>query len=165
MLFRSGGGGGSSRWERSKERNGSEKEASRVLHSPRHRKLSLTSSVGSEYYRKSDLPSQSQTLSRRSDGSNQDSFASRRSEGWKKKSDLSRRSDSGRHEVGARSSKKEDVRAARISEGDKQFPSNTSRNGQGSSDGSDKKALPANLLDIFSQIAQFEKEKGGKPKK
>ncbi|CAG5863260.1 unnamed protein product [Menidia menidia] len=28
-----------------------------------------------------------------------------------------------------------------------------------------KKALPANLLDIFNQIAQFEKEKGAKPKK
>ncbi|XP_062306329.1 tetratricopeptide repeat protein 14 isoform X1 [Osmerus eperlanus] len=159
-----GGGGGSSRRERSKERNGGEREASRGLGSPRHRKLSSTSSVGSEYSRKSELPSQSQTSSRRSEGSNQDSFASRRSDGGKE-SDLSRRSDSGRHEVGARSSKKEDIKAARKSEGDNQFPSNTSRNGRGSSDGGDKKALPANLLDIFSQIAQFEKEKGGKQNK
>uniref|UniRef100_A0A3B4UYC1 Uncharacterized protein n=1 Tax=Seriola dumerili TaxID=41447 RepID=A0A3B4UYC1_SERDU len=28
-----------------------------------------------------------------------------------------------------------------------------------------KKDLPANLLNIFNQIAQFEKEKGGRPKK
>lgn len=35
----------------------------------------------------------------------------------------------------------------------------------GQSDGGSKKSLPPNLLDIFNQIAQFEKEKGLKPKK
>ncbi|KAK5616344.1 hypothetical protein CRENBAI_014038 [Crenichthys baileyi] len=37
------------------------------------------------------------------------------------------------------------------------------QNGQG--DGRPKKNLPSNLLDIFNQIAQFEKEKGVKPNK
>ncbi|XP_023675731.2 tetratricopeptide repeat protein 14 [Paramormyrops kingsleyae] len=40
-----------------------------------------------------------------------------------------------------------------------------SQNGKGSAEGHVKKDLPANLLDIFSQIAQFEKEKCNKMKK
>ncbi|KAJ8374302.1 hypothetical protein SKAU_G00048820 [Synaphobranchus kaupii] len=40
-----------------------------------------------------------------------------------------------------------------------------SRNGQGTSGENSKKGLPTNLLDIFSQIAEFEKEKCMKVKK
>ncbi|XP_041704935.1 tetratricopeptide repeat protein 14-like isoform X2 [Coregonus clupeaformis] len=111
----------------------------------KHRRMS-SSSAGSEHSRKSDqyandLPSQSHIST-------------------------SRRSDSGKYGSTERGDKKGLNRGTRRSDGDYRSSTDTTRNGNGSSaEGNQKKELPTNLLDLFSQIAQFEKEKCVKPKK
>ncbi|KAK6309015.1 hypothetical protein J4Q44_G00204780 [Coregonus suidteri] len=78
----------------------------------------------------------------------------------------SRRSDSGKYGSTERGDKKGLNRGTRRSDGDYRSSTDTTRNGNGSSaEGNQKKELPTNLLDLFSQIAQFEKEKCVKPKK
>ncbi|KAK6309014.1 hypothetical protein J4Q44_G00204770 [Coregonus suidteri] len=110
----------------------------------KHRRMS-SSSAGSEHSRKSDqyandLPSQSHIST-------------------------SRRSDSGKYGSTERGDKKGLNRGTRRSDGDYRSSTDTTRNGNGSSaEGNQKKELPTNLLDLFSQIAQFEKEKCVKPK-
>ncbi|XP_029606989.1 tetratricopeptide repeat protein 14 isoform X2 [Salmo trutta] len=116
------------------------------LEKVKHRRMS-SSSAGSEHSRKSDqytndLPSQSHISTYR-------------------------RSDSGKYGSTERGDKKEQERGTRRSDGgDYRSSTDATRNGKGSSaGGSQKKELPTNLLDLFSQIAQFEKEKSVKPKK
>uniref|UniRef100_A0A8C8GEX1 S1 motif domain-containing protein n=1 Tax=Oncorhynchus tshawytscha TaxID=74940 RepID=A0A8C8GEX1_ONCTS len=116
------------------------------LEKVKHRRMS-SSSAGSEHSRKSDqytndLPSQSHISTYR-------------------------RSDSGKYGSTERGDKKEQERGTRRSDGgDYRSSTDATRNGKGSSaGGSQKKELPTNLLDLFSQIAQFEKEKCVKPKK
>uniref|UniRef100_A0A8C7VYN7 S1 motif domain-containing protein n=1 Tax=Oncorhynchus mykiss TaxID=8022 RepID=A0A8C7VYN7_ONCMY len=123
-----------------------EREGSRGQRKIKHRRMS-SSSAGSEHSRKSDqytndLPSQSHISTYR-------------------------RSDSGKYGSTERGDKKEQERGTRRSDGgDYRSSTDATRNGKGSSaGGSQKKELPTNLLDLFSQIAQFEKEKCVKPKK
>lgn len=58
-----------------------------------------------------------------------------------------------------------DGRDRRKSESQSKTAGDRSQNGKGSAEGHVKKDLPASLLDIFSQIAEFEKEKCNKMKK
>uniref|UniRef100_A0A6Q2XVH3 S1 motif domain-containing protein n=1 Tax=Esox lucius TaxID=8010 RepID=A0A6Q2XVH3_ESOLU len=133
------------------EVNGREMEASRgrkksqechfgpqeIPRSSEKDKNSRTSSTSSEHSSKSsrnDLPSQSRISTYR-------------------------RSDSGRYGITERDKEEENRGIRRSDGGDNRSSPYTSRNGKSSAGGSQKKELPSNLLDLFSQIAQFEKEK------
>lgn len=94
-----------------------------------------SSSTSSEYSRKSDQQGSTHKNT---------NFSSRHSE-CKEKEEKRRRSEG--------SSK------------DSKQPKDLSQNGRRSSEGGPKKELPTNLQDIFNRIAQFEREKGLKPKK
>lgn len=157
-----------------KERIDSEASSGASKRSPRteevpHRKLSC-SSAGSEYSRKLDLPTQP-SASKWSDNESRYAPISLDSHVLKHKPASRRSLDSGRYESGGREEKRERLEESRVgrrSDGGDYRPAMTmSRNGQGSAaaTGGPQKEMPANLLDIFSQIAQFQKEKGVKPKK
>ncbi|KAI1891525.1 hypothetical protein AGOR_G00144700 [Albula goreensis] len=108
-----------------------------------------SSSAGSEHARRSDRPTK--------EGSSQSSGCRESTRPAKEGSSLYRESASGRH---SRLSSTDQNPGTRASERNEHGMSNRQyRNGQDSSQGSLKKDLPSNLLSIFSQIAQFEKEK------
>ncbi|KAM6962546.1 tetratricopeptide repeat protein 14 [Aplochiton taeniatus] len=124
-------------------------------------------SLGSEHSRKVDQPSGSKW----SDSDSRYAPGSVDSHVLKHKPASRRSLDSGRYESGGREEKRErleESRAGRRSDGGDYRPAGAlSRNGQGSDAVArgPQKEMPANLLDIFSQIAQFQKEKGVQPKK
>ncbi|XP_006637523.2 tetratricopeptide repeat protein 14 isoform X1 [Lepisosteus oculatus] len=116
----------------------------------RHRKYS-SSSAGSEYSRKSDRYIKTKDCS---------------SQGYSYSRSESSRYDS--VETGNRKSGlkiEEEMQGPRSERDESQSSTGRSENGKESAEGNVKKNLPSNLLDIFSQIAQFEREKSIKQKK
>ncbi|KAM4628618.1 tetratricopeptide repeat protein 14 [Polymixia lowei] len=163
--------------ERGKDVNGRERRDSGAtrrssLDERRRRKLS-SSSAESEYSRKSNFPSECSQRSQSRD------TASRKSDIDRVRNDdlSSRRTsvDGGRYEGRGREERseraEEEGRGGSRSEGgdNTRVTGAGTRNGQGglttAPGGGPKKDVPANLLDIFNQIAQFEKEKAVRPKK
>uniref|UniRef100_W5LWQ9 Tetratricopeptide repeat domain 14 n=1 Tax=Lepisosteus oculatus TaxID=7918 RepID=W5LWQ9_LEPOC len=111
----------------------------------RHRKYS-SSSAGSEYSRKSDRYIKTKGYSySRSESSRYDSV------------------ETGNRKSGLKI--EEEMQGPRSERDESQSSTGRSENGKESAEGNVKKNLPSNLLDIFSQIAQFEKEKSIKQKK
>ncbi|XP_071760320.2 tetratricopeptide repeat protein 14 isoform X1 [Centroberyx gerrardi] len=188
---RSGEGRDRSR-ERGKEVNGRDRRDSEAarrssLDERRKRKVSSSSAESnsrSEYSQKSqsrdtaapNFDRNSGSASKRPDGrARNDSSSSKRSS-----LDGGRYESRGREEAEEATGEKEGRRERAAEESSRgggrsegghgaRLTGAGSRNGQSSATsvpgGGPKKALPANLLDIFSQIAQFEKEKGVRPKK
>ncbi|XP_042272881.1 tetratricopeptide repeat protein 14 isoform X2 [Thunnus maccoyii] len=154
-----------------KDRRNSDSKRRSSLDENRKRKVSC-SSVESEYSRKSNLKPEYPGNS----GSASKHLESRR------RSDSSQRSffNGGRYENKGREEIWEGDEVKTEKESRKRRAEEESRSGSRSDGGHGKrldggmtsvpgerpkKELPANLLDIFNQIAQFEKEKGVKPKK
>lgn len=154
-----------------KDRRNSDSKRRSSLDENRKRKVSC-SSVESEYSRKSNLkaeyPGNSGSASkhlesrRRSDSSQRSSF---NGGGYENK---------GREEIweGDEVKTEKESRKRRVEEESRSGSRSDGGHGKRPDGGvtsvpgeRPKKELPANLLDIFNQIAQFEKEKGVRPKK
>ncbi|XP_056234653.1 tetratricopeptide repeat protein 14 isoform X2 [Seriola aureovittata] len=159
--------------ERGKEynRRNSDSKMRRSLDENRKRKISC-SSADSEYSRKSSV---------RSEYSGNSGSASKHLEN-RVRHDLSKRNsfDGGRYENRGRDEicEVEDVKRGKESKKGREEEERSSKRSESAGNHHEqrggvtsvpgvrpKKDLPANLLDIFNQIAQFEKDKGGRPKK
>ncbi|XP_018612417.2 tetratricopeptide repeat protein 14 isoform X2 [Scleropages formosus] len=98
-------------------------------------------------------------------GSEPSRRADSHTDGHSAQSGSCRRSDGSRYDNRGATNQKGEPRDKRYSdECDPRASGDTSQNGKVSSEGSVRKNVPATLLDIFSQIAQFEKEKLNKAK-
>ncbi|KAJ7992892.1 hypothetical protein DPEC_G00266790 [Dallia pectoralis] len=147
-------------WDKAsgREVNGRERETSRG------RRVSQEDHIGpQEIPRSSEKDKNRRTSS--STSSEHSSKSSRNDLPSLSRISTSRRSDSGSYCSADRDNREENRGIRRSDGGDYRSPPYSSRNGKARAGGSQKKELPSNLLDLFSQIAQFEKEKCIKPQK
>lgn len=83
--------------------------------------------------------------------------------------EYSRNDDGRRCELIRSTNERREYKNSKISHGEttkaKELDEETTLNGKGQSESGVKKSLPQNLINIFNQIAEFEREKGSKQKK
>lgn len=159
------------RRDRSRERRGSDSKRRSSLDENRKRKVSC-SSAESEYSRKSNF--KSEYLGNSGSASKQVSSRVRHDSSKRNSFDGGRYENRGREEIReVEEAKREDRKgreeSSRSDGGNGKRLEGAGHNNKPSSltsvpGGRPQKDLPSNLLDIFNQIAKFEKEKGGKLK-